>query len=572
VKAASPTTRYRWISVSLFVLIFSLEYAAGYYVSHVIGYVHSDSMSRVANAFYVLYSQDPHLGAIGFVWNPLPSLMELIPLLFYRLYTPLASSALAGVLMTAAFAAGTAVVLFRGCLRFGQGPLFSLLFSLLFCLNPFIFLFGANGLSDAPFLFFIMSAVLSFCLWVREKGTGELVKAAFALALAFWTRYEAVPLGAAMGAGVLLATAFANKEAKLGKKKTLDHDKEYRMEAAAAAEAPSGQVNRPPRRFYLWKAEGSVILLLLPIVYSGLMWLILNKLIMKDWLYFLNSDYSNVAQSAGLAGQASFEAMKGNIWLTLVFASKKALYYSAPLGAVVLLRIWNRRFVLWDLVILMLLYSSIISLQMLLLLKGSSYGWLRYFMYVFPITVAWLPYELSRVKKSFINKGLVLASLAATAVILTRAMADPAIAPDENKYLHAKVHANIQKADKEIAAILDSEYADDLILMDSYSTYGVILNSRRPQRYLITSDFKFKEAFGNPVAFGVDYILSPKPETYSAKSYEEQIYPGFYQNGAPWCRLVREVGGRWRLYEVIREGGESLGYSKAGAVDHHTGL
>ena len=43
--------------------------------------VFPDAMSRVANGYYVLFSRDPHLAAIGFVWNPLPSLAA-IPLLF----------------------------------------------------------------------------------------------------------------------------------------------------------------------------------------------------------------------------------------------------------------------------------------------------------------------------------------------------------------------------------------------------------------------------------------------------------------------------------------------------------
>ena len=36
-----------------------------------------DAWSRITNAYYVLYSRDPHLAAIGFIWNPLPSLMAI---------------------------------------------------------------------------------------------------------------------------------------------------------------------------------------------------------------------------------------------------------------------------------------------------------------------------------------------------------------------------------------------------------------------------------------------------------------------------------------------------------------
>src|SRR5690349_15003216 len=37
--------------------------------------VAADALSRVANAYYTVASRDPHLAAIGFVWNPLPSLL-----------------------------------------------------------------------------------------------------------------------------------------------------------------------------------------------------------------------------------------------------------------------------------------------------------------------------------------------------------------------------------------------------------------------------------------------------------------------------------------------------------------
>jgi hypothetical protein len=40
----------------------------------------ADAMSRVANGSYVYRGADPHLAAVGFVWNPLPSILA-IPLL-----------------------------------------------------------------------------------------------------------------------------------------------------------------------------------------------------------------------------------------------------------------------------------------------------------------------------------------------------------------------------------------------------------------------------------------------------------------------------------------------------------
>jgi len=59
-----------------------------------------DSMSRVANGYYVVFSRDPHLAAIGFVWNPLPSLAAIPLLLLSPLIPVLASKAFAGVIVS----------------------------------------------------------------------------------------------------------------------------------------------------------------------------------------------------------------------------------------------------------------------------------------------------------------------------------------------------------------------------------------------------------------------------------------------------------------------------------------
>src|SRR5690606_38477074 len=105
-----------------------------------IGYVHTDAMSRVANAFYVLYSKDPHLGAIGFIWTPLPSIAALFFLLFYPLFPPLASSGLAGICMSSLFAGLTAVLLLQAGDRFELPRWLSTLLAILFAFNPFMFL------------------------------------------------------------------------------------------------------------------------------------------------------------------------------------------------------------------------------------------------------------------------------------------------------------------------------------------------------------------------------------------------------------------------------------------------
>ena len=95
----------------------------------VVGYVlmmrynmfEADATSRVANAGYVLMSRDPHLSAIGFVWNPLPSLVEIPVLLFARWWPELRTHGLAGVVQSALFMAGSALMVRRIALDRGVG-------------------------------------------------------------------------------------------------------------------------------------------------------------------------------------------------------------------------------------------------------------------------------------------------------------------------------------------------------------------------------------------------------------------------------------------------------------------
>ena len=76
----------------------------------------ADAMSRVGNACYVLFSRDPHLPAIGFVWNPLPSLV-LLPILPLKSVAPwLVTHGFAGAIQSALLMAGT-VALPAGCPR-----------------------------------------------------------------------------------------------------------------------------------------------------------------------------------------------------------------------------------------------------------------------------------------------------------------------------------------------------------------------------------------------------------------------------------------------------------------------
>src|SRR5207247_1561770 len=115
-----------------------------------------DAWSRVGNAYYVLFSRDPHLAAIGFVWNPLPSLVELPLLPFAALWPALVDRGFAGNLMSAVFMAMAVRQLWLWLAGLAVRTPVRIALTLAFAVHPLIVIYGANGMSDAPCLLFLI--------------------------------------------------------------------------------------------------------------------------------------------------------------------------------------------------------------------------------------------------------------------------------------------------------------------------------------------------------------------------------------------------------------------------------
>src|SRR5437588_4126426 len=69
--------------VAVFGVTLAVYVAVAVYLIFANDVIFPDALSRVGNAQYVIASRDRHLAAIGFVWNPLPSLV-LVPFIPLR--------------------------------------------------------------------------------------------------------------------------------------------------------------------------------------------------------------------------------------------------------------------------------------------------------------------------------------------------------------------------------------------------------------------------------------------------------------------------------------------------------
>jgi len=177
-----------------------------------------DAVSRMANGFYALYSRDAHLAAIGFVWTPLTSIADMVPLLFKGLWPSLASHDLAGSLVTVVAMTG-AVHQLRAALReWGVARGARLVLTALFALNPVIVYFGANGMSEGLYLFSLLATTRYLCRWVRDEDLKALVYAALALSFGYLARNEtmgAALLSALLVGGVSFRRASGLRRARL---------------------------------------------------------------------------------------------------------------------------------------------------------------------------------------------------------------------------------------------------------------------------------------------------------------------------------------------------------------------
>ena len=169
-----------------------------------------DATSRLANGFYVLYSRDPHLASVGFVWNPGTSIMDLVPLLFYHLWTPLASHAF-GASLGSAFCMAGAVYQVRCTLaEWGVARAPRLILVVILALNGMILYYGGAGMSEGLYLFTLLASCRYLLRWLRDDDLASLVYSAVALGLCYLARNEAAGPAVAAGA-VVLGVSYARR-------------------------------------------------------------------------------------------------------------------------------------------------------------------------------------------------------------------------------------------------------------------------------------------------------------------------------------------------------------------------
>ncbi len=494
-------------------------------------YYFGDALSRAFAAASVLSAGGPNLANLGFIWPPIPGLVQ-VP---FAAVPPLLATGFTPNIPTALFAAGALVVL-NEILR-PWLPERRLRWAVLaaYQTNPMILLYSINGMSEQIMLFFTLASVLL----LRETLTAERSVQAYvngsvmglAAGAAFLTRYEGLALGLALG--LLLATA--------------------------------------PLLQHRWRTplelEAALLSYAAPLAYTIFMWLFANWLIMGNPLYFLVGRGSNQQQAVEfLQGNPTLAGLVGNVGGAAEYVVRVLLaVYPAVFLALALL-VWRlvarRDAVAYALAALL---GSFPLFQLALHVSGQSFGWTRFQIYVIPLSVVGLVYATQGLRRGWSTARpalLVLALVASSLVTALSFSRTDIVQVDEPRLLGVirltelgrqdEVDPAATRAPERTLGGVLRDLPAGRILADEIRADHAIVFSGDASRFLTTRSREFEAALDRPEAY-VRYLLVPGPQPGLDLVGDRR--PELFSRGGPGLRLLGEWPGtdvpRWRLYEVV---------------------
>ncbi len=530
--------------VALFVSLMGVYFIVGSVLIMRYNIFEADSLSRVANAGFTLYSRDPHLSAVGFVWNPLPSVVQIPFVLLGRWWPELLTFGLAGVVQSAAFMAGAALLVRKIAIDRGVGDGWRFIAVACFALNPIIILYGSIGMSEAAEVFCMLWCVRHLMRWADSDTVSDLAWAGVALGVGYLVRYEVLPAACGVAAFVAAVAYF-----------------------------------RAPRDNRINSALLQVTIVLFPALVAFVVWALAGWVVSGELFATISSQYGNSSQVAVAVARGGLEhntnwlviaerlfAMQPFVGLAVILAAaiavlrrqqSAALVPIVTFGPVLLFAAWGQ-------------YSQ------------TTFGWFRFYILAIPLVIVtalqcWTPRRqtIRPWRLGSVAAGLGAALLSASLIVGTPITAmgmmdedvtdnnpvmigiaslfDPArYPPDEQLY------RRMGNDDRLLADYLDRKnLPDGSVLADTFETKVLWLASKRPKQFVITSDYNFIAALNKPWDNGVQYILVTNPAHNAAQDAISRRYPTMWADGAGIGDLVYSAVGsageaRWRLYRVVK--------------------
>ncbi|TGD89398.1 hypothetical protein BayCH28_06880 [Mycolicibacterium sp. CH28] len=504
-----------------------------------------DGISRVANAGFAVMSRDPHISAIGYVWNPLPSLIEIPVLQLSRWWPELRTAGLASVVQSSLFMAGAVVMIRRIATDRGMGLMWQRLATLAFALHPVIVSYAASGMSEAAEIFCALWATRNLLRWLKSQDPTQLALVGIALAIGYLARYEFAVCATAVAALVGLVS-LANR---------YDSD----------------------RRMVVQRAVLNVLIAGFPIAVAFTAWAMVGWITTGDLFATLTSNYGNAGQVATAQTRGTASTLLANrqpIVVAIRFLGMQPLagVAIALAGCVAALR---RRV---EPIVPICTFGSVLAFSAWGQLTGTTFGLFRYYILAIPMVIVvamccWQPAGTEPRQwgaRSWTAKaGALLLCGALLAIPVTaRAMLNPAIGNQYLQYGWRSIldpeaypasdqwYRQLRTDDRLIASYLDAmNLPDGSVLMDTFVGWGVWLYSDNPKQFVITSDYDFADALSRPWDNHIRYVLVSNPALNDAPDAINLRWPSLWADGAGFGRLVFAAVGatgqtRWRIYEV----------------------
>ncbi|HST03599.1 MAG TPA: glycosyltransferase family 39 protein [Chloroflexia bacterium] len=292
-----PLRRFSFPTWSWALCVLAFYLLLGAWATGIFGLVAPDASARTGTAAAILWSRNPHYGALLTAWGPLTTglqlpLVWLLGVLFNapqfsaNVLSALASTASLGLLYRLFGVLG-----FQGRMRWLPVALYAT--------NPLILLYAASGSSASLLITCLLLAIYGLAAWWQSGQPGYLGLSGLGITGAFLINYESLLFG------VVVAAAFL-----------------YGLKRRGMA--------HPLARLTLY---------IMPIFYTLLFWFAFNLISMRDPFAFLNADlYVSANELSGPSGTATLSSPLG-----VLNNPGRALVYTLLLAFVVLICVLNRR-------------------------------------------------------------------------------------------------------------------------------------------------------------------------------------------------------------------------------------
>jgi hypothetical protein len=541
-------------------IVFLLAFGAYFAVACLLDFKYeifpADAFSRMANGFYVLYSGDPHLAAVGFVWEPLQSMADDLFLLGNHLWPALSHDDMAGCLVSALSMAGAVYQMCAALREWGVSRAPRLVLTAFFALDPMIVYYGGNGMSEALYLFTLIMSTRYLLRWMRDGDLRSLAYSAVALAFCYLTRNEAA-MGALFGALAVGVVSYG------------------RANGRRASRVRTG--------------VSDLTIFAVPAFTAALGWALCSYVIIGAFV-------DGGALSVRLAHQTQSH---GTLHSRLLyeFHAVGALAPFLPIllvvAAVVAFKRRDPRMLAPTAVL-----GGALAFDMFSHLTNAINSALRYWIAVIPLGILLLGSLVAAVQSprpardavpdrtgSSRSGARVLGVLAALCLVLVvmiptvvftgSGMVNPRVGVEESQQIGWVFHPDNKNFGNlevfPLAGTVD-RYLDSLhlpnhdVLADNADATGcvaqIVVRSNQPKLFVIPNDRDFQRVLADPIVFHTRYLLVPEPGN-DEPGQVNHLYPGLWKTGAGFTKMVHQFKGQsacsaYRLFHVLRHS-NSLG-------------